>query len=99
MNLVKAFAQRLMEQQKKQQQASGQQMDPKDQAKLAAIAAESEQDMKIRQEAHAQRTAQRQLQFEQKFKQDQEKHRAELAALDLETVHNMRQNQFAAMEE
>lgn len=99
MNMVKQFAQHLMEQQKKQQQAAGQQMDPKEQAKLQAIAAESQQDMQIRREAHAQRTAQRQLQFEQKVKQDQEKHRAELAALDLETVHNMRQNQFAAMEE
>jgi hypothetical protein len=99
MNLVKAFAQRLMEQQKKQQQAQPAQMDPKDQAKLQAIEAQSQQDIKNRREAHAQRTAQRQLQFEQKMKQDQQKHRAEIAALDLETAHNMRREQFAAVEE
>jgi hypothetical protein len=110
MNLVKAFAQRLMEQQKKQSQQQGGQMDPKEQAKIAAIQAESQQDMQIRKESHAQRTAQRQLQWEAKMKQDQQKHQQELAkeqqrhaaglaALDLETVHNMRMNQFAATEE
>jgi hypothetical protein len=67
MNLVKAFAQRLQEQQKAQGQQQGGQASEeqaKSQAKIEAMKQQSEAKAANTRDAHAQRTAQRQLQWE-----------------------------------
>lgn len=88
MNLVKGYAQRLAEQQKKQN-ANGQ-MDPKDQAKIQATLLTAQTKSKIQQDTHAQRTAQKQVAFEQTMKQKAQQHRADIAKTDLEAAANIR---------
>ncbi len=90
MNLVKAYAQRLQEQQQKAAQAGNGQMDPKDKAKIAATMMTAQSKMKLAADSHAQKTAQRQLQFQQQMKQDALKHRAEIAKTDIEAAANIR---------
>jgi hypothetical protein len=88
MNLVKAYAQRLQEAQQQQQQA-GQGMDPEESAKIQATMMTAETKNRLASESHAQKTAQRQLQFEQQMRQEAMRHRAELAKTDLETAANI----------
>ena len=72
MNFVKAFAQRLQEQQKQAQQ-QGPQADPKDMAKAQAQMMLAKVKADNTKTAHAQRTAQRQVQWEMEQKRkDQE---------------------------
>ncbi len=68
MNFVKGFAQRLAQAAKEQQAGNGG-MEPKDKAKLALTVAQGQQKIKQMKESHAERTAQRQLQFEQETQQ------------------------------
>lgn len=78
-NLIKAMAQRLAEQQKKaasQNGAGG--IDPKDAAKIQATVATAKAKIQLGKESHAAKTAQRQISFEQKLRQDAEKHGHEL---------------------
>lgn len=82
MNLVKAFQQRLAEQQ--QQQASQNGGDPETAAKIKAMLITAEAKASNTRESHAQRTAQRQLQFEQKMKEDQQQHALDMQK-DLQT--------------
>jgi hypothetical protein len=77
MNLVKAFAQRLQEQQKQQAQ-QGPQMDPKDMAKLQGMKMLNEAKAANTRESHAQRTAQRQVQFEMEMRQKQQESQQDL---------------------
>ena len=95
-NLVKGYAQRLAEQSK--QQSGQQQMDPKDQAKIQAIAAQAQVKNKLASESHAQRTAQRQIQFEQQIKQDQQRHAVEIGKRAIETASNLKLNRLKSME-
>jgi hypothetical protein len=90
MNLVKGYAQRLQEQQQKQAQAQNGQMDPKDQAKIKATLMTAQTKQQIATESHAQKTAQRQIAFQQKIHQDAIEHKAEIAKKDLETAANVR---------
>ena len=89
MNLVKAMAQRLAEQMQKQQSQNGQQMDPKDKAKIAGQVLMSRTKAQLATQSHAQRTAQRQIQFEKQVQQQEEEHALEMrikaaeAGLDL----------------
>ena len=78
MNRVKAYAQQAQE----QKQAAAQQpnQDPAAMAKVQAMLIQAKTKSKIQSESHAQRTAQRQIQFEHKIEQDRQKH-----ALDLQT--------------
>jgi hypothetical protein len=78
MNLVKAFAQRLQEQQQKAQQQGGNGQDAELAAKLKAMQVQAEAKAANTRESHAQRTAQRQVQFELEAKRDMDKHRMEL---------------------
>jgi hypothetical protein len=87
MNEVKGFQQR---QQQAAQQAQGQNGgDPKDAAKAKAMVISAQMKSKLASESHAQKTVQRQLQFEQQQKQDAQKHQLEMqksaqeGALDL----------------
>lgn len=73
MNLVKAMAQRLQQMQQKMAQQGGQNGDGANAAKIQAIRMQALAKQKNTTESHAQKTAQRQLQFEQQMKQDQQK--------------------------
>lgn len=98
MNMLKAYAQRLQEQRGKQQQAGGG-MDPKDAAKIQATIITARTKAKLASESHAQKTAQRQLAFEQKVKQDAVQHRADMAKKDLETAANIRRGGMKSFDE
>lgn len=91
MNFVKAMQQRQQEMAKKAAQQNGQGggIDPKEIVKAQLEKAKGEQKLSLAQKSHAQRTAQKQVQFEQKLKQDQEQHAADIASKDLETAANI----------
>jgi hypothetical protein len=90
MNLVKAFAQRLQEQMKKQQEAQGQGTDPKDIAKVKAIELMGQTKAKIASQSHAQKTAQRQLQWEMEQKREEQGKQSEQAQAHQERVMDVR---------
>lgn len=74
-NLIKAMAQRMQEQQQKAAAANGNGgLKPEDAAKIAATNAMAKNKIALAKESHAQKTAQRQISFEQKLKQDAEQH-------------------------
>lgn len=77
MNEVKGMAQRQQQAAQKAAQQNG--GDPKDAAKAQATVMLAKTKAELASQSHAQRTAQRQLQFEQKLRQDQQKHAADLA--------------------
>lgn len=100
MNYVKSFAQRLQEQmQKAAQQNGGAQMDPKDAAKVKAIATTGAVKDQIATKRAAQKAAQDQLKFERKIQQDAVLHRAELAKKDIEAASNIRRNRLTQIDE
>lgn len=78
MNLVRAFAQRLQEQQQQQQPQGDNGASAELQAKLQAIKVTADAKAANTRESHAQRTAQRQVQFEMQTKQDMQKQMLEL---------------------
>lgn len=97
MNHLKAFEQRLMAAAKAQASGNGQgQMDPKDIAKVQGMQLEAQTKAQLTSQSHAQRTAQRQVAFEQKLRQQAEQHQADLAATDLEAATNIRRNKLMA---
>jgi len=92
-NQIKAMEQRLAEMMKAQAQGNGGGgMDPKDAAKIQATMATAQAKVQNMRESHAARTAQRQIQFEQKLKQDEAEHNLQLAkqakeqAIDIATT-------------
>lgn len=86
MNLVKAFAQRLQEQMQQSAQQNGNGgPDPQAMAKIQATMLQAQTKSEITKQSHAERTAQKQLSFEQKQIQDAQKHRAELEKINAET--------------
>ncbi len=94
MNMVKAYAQRLQQQMQKAQQNGNGGLDPKDASKIQATMLTAKAKAANTRESHAQRTAQRQTQFELKQQQDVQKHQQDLAfksqedALELRKQHN-----------
>ncbi len=94
MNQVKAFAQRMQEAADAEKEKGGG-MDPKDQAKIQASQLQAQVKAKNASESHAQKTAQRQISFEQKTKQDEQSHQLEMAtqaqkdALEIEKAQAM----------
>jgi hypothetical protein len=91
MNEVKAMAQRQQEMAKKaaQQNGNGSHVDPKDIVKAQLEKQKGEQKLALAQKSHAQKTAQRQVQFEQGLRQDAEQHAADIAKTDLEAAANI----------
>jgi hypothetical protein len=93
MNLVKGYGQRLQEQMQKAQEQNGQQLDPKDKAKIIGTVINAKTKADLARQSHAQRTAQRQTQFEMGLQQDEQEHQqklmqqAEEARLDLAKEH------------
>lgn len=112
-NEIKGGAQRLQAQMQKAQQEQAQgngHMDPKDQAKIQAIQTTAQVKAQNATQSNAQRTAQRAIQFEQKMKQDAERHAldiakskrehaATLAKTDLEAAANITRNRMSSTEE
>lgn len=99
MNEMKAFAQRLQEQQKAQAQAAQKQNggpDPKDAAKIQGTLLTAKTKVQIARESAGQRTAQRQIQFQQKMQQDAEKHNLELAKTKREHVAEIEKKDLEA---
>ena len=80
MNEVKALAQRAAEAAKKQKGQNGGGLDPETATKLQGQMMLNKAKADNTRESHAQRTAQRQIQFEQKMQQDAQKHLQDLAA-------------------
>ncbi len=110
-NYIKGFQQRLQQAQEKAQQQNGQGgMDEKDKAKIAATMATAQTKQQLAQQSHAQKTAQRQIAFEQKQKQDREAHMtqlqkerlqmaADLESKDIETASAVKRNRMKSTEE
>lgn len=104
-NILKAHAQRLMEMAKKQQsqKGNGQGIDPetavKLQGKLMLDKAKAENMIK----SHGERTAQKRVQFQEKMKQDEEKHqlsmRQEAQKMMLETASEINRNRLQSLKE
>jgi hypothetical protein len=98
MNMIKAYAQRLDEQQKQQ----GPQMDAEAQAKIQAMMMQAEAKAQNTRESHAQRTAQRQIQFEMEQRREEQAAQAELmreqgsAQDDVAKEHSKTQLKIAA---
>lgn len=91
-NEIKGFAQRLqqaMQEQAAQGNGNGG-MDPKDQAKIQGMLAQTQAKIDSMQKSHAERTAQRQVQFQLEEQRKQQEHQLEMArqqqqdVLDLE---------------
>lgn len=110
MNLVKAFAQRLQQQMKAAQADGNGQLDPKDKAKIQAILLQAQVKAKNASESHAQRTAQRQVQWEAEEKRKQQEHQfdlakdarehhAEIAAKDIQTAAEIRRGRLQSLSE
>ncbi len=102
MNEVKAMAQRQAEMMKKAQEAQQQgngQLDPKDAAKIQATQLAAKVKADNSRQSNALKTAQRQIQFEQQMKQDEEKHSAELAKRELEARQQVRHDRLKSTEE
>lgn len=76
MNFVKQFAQNLAQQQQQSQQSNG--GDGETAAKIRASLITAQAKAKNTRESHAQRTVQKQIQFEQQMRQDQERHALEM---------------------
>jgi hypothetical protein len=95
MNLVKAMAQRLQEQQKKQSeaQAQGGGVDPKDKAKIQGMLMISDAKAKNARESHAQKTAQRQLQWEMEQKREAQGKASEQGQAHQERMMDVRTEQ------
>ena len=103
-NMIKAFAQRQAEAAKKQAAtngANGGGLKPEEQAKIQATLLTAQTKAKIATDTHADRTAQRQIAFQQKLKEQREKHQlevhkaivehgAEMHKKDLEGAANVR---------
>ena len=103
-NELKAFGQRLEMAMKKQQQQAAQNngnggMDPKDMAKVQAMMIQAKTKSDIATHSAAQRTAQKQIQFEQKMKQEQQRHAQEIQKADLEGAMEFHRNRLSSLME
>ena len=107
-NQVKAYAQRLQEQQ--QSQNGNGQLDPEKMAKIQMDNMEKDAKIERDSKSHAQKTAQRQVQFEMGMKQkeaenqlklqnEMQQHSAELAKTTIETAHAVELNKIKAANE
>jgi hypothetical protein len=93
-NEVRAFGQRLQEKMAAQQANSG--VDPKVMAEIQADMMKSQAKTENMRQSHAQRMAQREVQFQQKVRQDEEKQKVDIAAVDAETAAKIRRETAAA---
>jgi len=113
MNMVKAYGQRLQQAMEAaaQQNGNGQaQVDPKDLAKIQGMQLQAQAKAANTRESHAQRTAQRQVQWEAEEKRKQQQHQLDMqrqqvelqtdvAATDVETAAEIRRENAKAAAE
>jgi hypothetical protein len=110
MNLVKAYTQRLQEQRGKAQEAGQGGPDPELQAKIQATLITAKAKAENTRDAHAQRTAQREVQFTMDQKRKDQAHAAEMqkrmaethvevASKDIKTAAEIAQSQAKAESE
>lgn len=88
-NIIKGYEQRLAEAMQKQQedaQSGNGQLSPEEQAKIEATNAQTQAKIQQGRESHAAKTVQRQIAFEQKQRQDAERHRMDMATMDAQTA-------------
>lgn len=110
MNIVKAYEERLMEQRQKAAQDGGGNggMDPKDMAKVQGMMIMANTKAENARESHAQRTAQRQTQFELELARDSQRHRLEmekkmaeldanLTGTEMTTASSIRKNRLKSL--
>lgn len=101
-NLIKAQGQRLQEQMKKQQEAAAAgngQIDPKDVAKVKAMEMQAQVKAKNLSASHAQKTAQRQIQFEMEQKRKVDEHRLKLQEEAEKSGHALASETLATRQE
>lgn len=109
-NLLKAFGQRMAEAQGQQQQGGNGQPDPTAMAKVQATVIQAQTKAQLAAQSHAQKTQQRQVQFDQKLRQQDQAHQADMAkklretqvdvaAKDLVTASDIRHAQMNAANE
>lgn len=109
MNEVKAFGQRLQERMQQAQQGNGG-LDPKDAAKIQGMVIQAKVKAENQKQSHAQRMAQRNLQWQQEIHQKQVEHQQRLQedagqaaleqhALDLKTAGEMKRSRMTAFSE
>jgi hypothetical protein len=92
MNLVKAFAQRLQEQMKKQQEQNGGGADPQTKGKIAAMTISAQAKAKLAEQSHTQKTSQKQVAFEMEEQRKQREFDAEQHRKNVETMHETARN-------
>ncbi len=88
MNEVKAFAQRLQEQQQSQAQQGGQ-LDAETQAKIISMEATTQAKIQNTQKSHASRTAQRAVQFEMEEQRKNQQTQANIARQNAEAIQEL----------
>jgi hypothetical protein len=111
MNMVKAYGQHLQQAMEQAAQQNGQQqIDPKDLAKIQGMQLQAEAKAANTRESHAQRTAQRQVQWEAEQRRKQDEHnmdmrrqavelQTDVTATDLETAADIRRENARAANE
>lgn len=95
MNLVRAFSQRLQEQQQEAQAQSGG-IPPDQQAKVATTQAMAQVKIQNSKTSHAQKTAQKQIAFEGQQQRDQQAFELEQRRKNIEAMHNHARDNVAA---
>jgi len=99
-NLVKAFEQRFMQMAEKQQKQNGQAApDPKIAAQVQGKMALDAVKARNMETSHAQRTAQKQVQFEQKLQQDERRTNAEIRLENAKAAHELVRGNLKAFNE
>ena len=97
MNLVKAFSQRLQQQQQQAAQANGG-MKPEDKAKIQGQMALTAAKIKTGQQTAAQKAAHKQVAFEQQQAQKAQEFEAEQTRKNLETAHEVSRKRMKSVE-
>lgn len=97
MNLVKAFSQRLQQQQQQAAQANGG-MKPEDKAKIQGQMALTQAKIKTGQQTAAQKAAHKQVAFEQQQAQKAQEFEAEQTRKNLETAHEVSRKRMKSVD-
>jgi hypothetical protein len=96
-NMLKKYEQNLLQQQQKQN-GNGK-IDPKDAAKVQGMMIQAKAKADNTRESHAQRTAQRQVQFEMDQKRKDQQTAAEIQRDNIKTINEIRQSRLKSFNE
>lgn len=98
LNEAKGLAQRLAEQHRAKGNGQGG-LDPKDLAKIQGMQLQAQTKAQLAAKSHAERTAQKQISFEQGLRQDAMRHDADLAMANIKANNEIRQNRLRSLDE